>query len=275
MNWSVLPRSSVVVALVTVVGTAAIWQGTGGAVFSPGDLRGADSTVTTLGGVESHAGLSRKCSACHTAPWSGERMSARCLTCHTDIQSQLRDTISLHAAIGRDASCLSCHGEHRGVATSITSLAGFGAQHERVGFPLDGAHAKATCVACHRGADAGKGFRGAPKTCIGCHEADDTHKGSLGANCGSCHGTSTWTGATFEHSVFPLNHGEGGTIACKTCHQDSKNYKSYTCYGCHEHDPARVARQHRGEVRATNLDHCIRCHTGGRNGEGGEHGEGR
>ena len=40
--------------------------------------------------------------------------------------------------------------------------------------------------------------------------------------------------------MFPLDHGSRQPVACKTCHTDPANYKSYTCYNCHEHSRARV-----------------------------------
>ena len=103
----------------------------------------------------------------------------------------------------------------------------------------------------------------APATCVGCHEKDDTHRGTMGADCGSCHGTTRWGDATFAHEAFPLDHGREGRIPCRTCHEDPANYTSYTCYNCHEHSRERVARDHRGEVRRANLDDCLACHRGG------------
>ena len=78
--------------------------------------------------------------------------------------------------------------------------------------------------------------------------------------------------ATIEHQkefLVKYPDAKAKLGKCSTCHENRANYKQYTCYGCHEHSRDRVLRQHRGEVRTTNLDDCIRCHQGGR-----EHGEG-
>ncbi|MCX5762168.1 MAG: hypothetical protein NTW72_11830 [Gemmatimonadetes bacterium] len=264
-------RFSVIAALLAAVVVAALLGRGGSAIFSPGPLLTADSTPVVLGGVTSHAALGNRCEACHVAPWSGDRMDARCLACHTDITRAIADTTSLHGALDDATGCRSCHdAEHRGGRASSMTLRSVGALHERFGFPLTGAHRKVACDKCHIPGD---GYAKAPKTCIGCHAKDDKHKNGFGPDCASCHNTRRWTGARFAHDVFPLNHGRRGASKCTVCHEDAKNYKSYTCYNCHEHSRERVAAQHRGEVRAGNLDNCIKCHPGGR-GEGDEH-EGR
>jgi hypothetical protein len=148
--------------------------------------------------------------------------------------------------------------------------------HDGTKYPLTGAHKRTPCASCHVGVTKLAQYAQAPATCNGCHARDDKHRGTLGANCASCHTTDTWKGAKFEHDVFPVDHGRRGASSCATCHPSTKDYKQYTCYGCHEHSPARVQAQHRGEVRTSNLDNCIACHAGGRReeGEGGEGGEG-
>lgn len=273
---SAFSRASLTAAIVTVAAIGTMWTVSGGSMFSPGALRAGDSTRVTLGGVESHAQLSQSCGSCHAAPGSGETMGARCLACHTDIVRDMKDSTSVHGALSDAAACMTCHTEHRGAQASLTQMDGSAGAHATLGFPLDGAHAKASCASCHQGGVKGGRFAKAPTTCVGCHERDDKHEGGFGPDCASCHTTTTWRGATFSHDVFPLDHGGEGTIACATCHTDGTNYKQYTCMGCHEHSPARIERQHRGEVNTSNLSDCLRCHRGGRGegGEGGEH-EGR
>ena len=66
---------------------------------------------------------------------------------------------------------------------------------------------------------------------------------------------------TFDHSVFPLDHGDEERVAgCTTCHPQRTT--SYTCYGCHEHGRAKVLEQHEGQ-RLDQLKDCVRCHPGG------------
>jgi hypothetical protein len=110
--------------------------------------------------------------------------------------------------------------------------------------------------------------------CETCHTppADTLHQ-KIAGDCGQCHTSQAWTPATFEHDKFFLLD-EDHNAPCATCHS-AGNFKSYTCYGCHEHTPARVQAQHREEVGGQNLDHCVRCHrnaSGESEGHGGREG---
>ncbi|MEI8102742.1 MAG: cytochrome c3 family protein, partial [Chlorobium sp.] len=101
------------------------------------------------------------------------------------------------------------------------------------------------------------------KSCISCHKDDEPgdslHRQSQ-AGCGTCHSSSRWKPASFDHSrYFRLDRDH--KVSCTTCHTDSNNYKKYTCYNCHEHSEARMAHKHR---RISNYQNCVRCH---RNGE--------
>jgi hypothetical protein len=51
----------------------------------------------------------------------------------------------------------------------------------------------------------------------------------------------------------------------------ANDYKKYTCYGCHEHTPAKIKREHL-EEGIRNFDNCVECHRSGDKDEakGGE-----
>ena len=134
--------------------------------------------------------------------------------------------------------------------------------HNLAAFKLTGAHVNVPCEKCHVNGV----FKGTPQTCVSCHAEPQEHLGAFGTDCAQCHTTQTWQGATFDH-VFPLNHGEGGNIACQTCHTTT-NFKEYTCYGCHDHDPARIQAQHL-EEGISDFQDCVRCHDRGQR-EGGD-----
>jgi hypothetical protein len=144
------------------------------------------------------------------------------------------------------------------------------------------------CLACHAP------FRGTPgERCIDCHDprvltpaaakaatpkpagtADITvaelHRMLPLDDCASCHvGHLTATRAArnpaFDHAqYFPLEGPHA--VACKTCHV-GKGLSTYTCMGCHEHSPERVARQHAEEGIRRDLSDCVACHR-----DGTEHG---
>ena len=78
--------------------------------------------------------------------------------------------------------------------------------------------------------------------------------------------SASWADATFDHAVFPVNHGgDEEKATCETCHPT--DVKTYTCYGCHAHTEGNVRDQHEGQSLAELAD-CIRCHPGGRPAEG-------
>jgi hypothetical protein len=52
-------------------------------------------------------------------------------------------------------------------------------------------------------------------------------------------------------------------VACTTCH--SSTYTSYTCYGCHEHQPGPIQTKHIEEnVAQEKLADCAACHPDGK-----------
>jgi hypothetical protein len=95
--------------------------------------------------------------------------------------------------------------------------------------------------------------------CDTCHAAPQNalHK-ALNGGCGQCHKTEAWKPATFDHDkLFPLDKDHNAS--CVTCHIGN-NYQQYTCYGCHEHTPAKMLAKHREEGVTESLDQCVRCH---------------
>ena len=130
-------------------------------------------------------------------------------------------------------------------------------------FVLDGAHATVACERCHSGG--AYNLLPSPSKCIDCHE--DPHATQMGTSCETCHNTTTWAGAVFDHTgqtdcqschvaATPLNHYAG---QCSTCHTSTEVWTSYIfdhtgqtdCQSCH--------------VAATPLNHyagqCSTCHT--------------
>ena len=66
-----------------------------------------------------------------------------------------------------------------------------------------------------------------------------------------------WKPATFDHAkLFVLDSDHNA--ACVTCHTDN-DYSRYTCYGCHEHTPAKVRAEHQ-EEGIQNFENCVECH---------------
>lgn len=187
------------------------------------------------------------CHDCHANGYGTTFDQTVCATCHAAINATF---MSQHkSAFGSD--CLPCH---NGSGTTV--------DHSKFPFKLTGKHAGLPCTACHGGAKSIQDFQKAPTDCYSCHAKNDKHNGSFGQQCGTCHSTSAWTGASFSHTIFPVNHGSDQQQAsCQTCHPNGTN--TYTCFGCHAHTQSGIQSGHEGRSLAQLTD-CIKCHPGGR-----------
>jgi len=199
-------------------------------------LRGHEHTAS---------GTKFRCADCHPTDLA-HFDETTCAACHAVINATfMRRHV---AAFG--TRCLLCH--HGGEGTDF--------DHNKLSFPLTGKHAGLPCERCHPSGS----FRSAqttPRDCVACHAKVDEHKGTFGRGCGQCHTPDSWKNAKFDHTLFPITHGsEERKATCQTCHPTGLS--SYTCYGCHEHTPARVLADHEGQTLAAQAD-CVRCHPGG------------
>ena len=198
---------------------------------------------------------------------TGRHLEVSCYACHidarniVDLQAAPQDCVDCH--LSRDAhegrfgsGCATCH------SPSDWENATF--DHARSNFPLTGAHQQVDCESCHINGQ----FGGTSSSCVNCHADPVFHFGLFTTDCTSCHTTTAWRPAIFNgQHTFPLNHGEGGTVSCATCHP--VGLPAYTCYGCHEHNEANVRSKHL-EEGIPNFQNCMECHpTGEEDGDGG------
>lgn len=207
--------------------------------------------------IPGHGSLETDCFACHVS-FQGA-MSDRCRACHKPEQ------------IGR----LTTQGQP--VEKPLTKA------------PFHQQLASQDCIACHSDHAGVKRFRRhgsfrhdllAPDTqgqCATCHKApDDALHRQISGNCQQCHTATKWTPATFDHARFFVLDRDHNT-RCATCHTQS-NYKSYTCYGCHEHTPDKIRREHI-EEGIRNYEPCVECHRSANKhdikGRGQDRGQGR
>jgi hypothetical protein len=177
-----------------------------------------------------HATLT--CKQCHGST-PASQMSSSCGACHAKDDKH-------GGSLGMN--CGACH--------STTAWKPSTFNHALSNFPLTGAHASVACASCHKNGQ----FAGTSTSCYSCHAQDDNHGGRFGKDCGACHSTSTWKGATFDHSLsgFALT-GAHASVACSSCHQNGQfSGTSSACASCHG-EPA----YHRG-VFGTN---CGSCHS--------------
>ena len=235
----------------------------------------------------SSAGFPQDCSVCHsTVNWSGAvfdhsktpfpltgaHVSVACATCHVNnvfaglstacVSCHLKDyngaTSPNHAAMGYPQTCDTCH--------TTTAWTGATFNHATSVFPLTGAHVNVACSACHVNGN----YTTTPTDCYSCHTADytsTTNPNHVAAGfphtCLTCHTTTAWTGATFNHTWFPMTHGNAKV--CSDCHTNSADYSVFQCTGCHT---ATQTNGEHGGVRGYvyNSTNCYQCHPNGRGG---------
>ncbi len=188
--------------------------------------------------IPGHQSLNADCFACH-APFSGAS-SARCIGCHKTadigrlssrgqpIVKPLTATPFHQKLLNQD--CVACHSDHAGVKRF--RLQG------RFNHALLQADTRAQCQSCHK------------------TPSDALHQ-QISGNCSQCHQQDKWTPATFDHDqYFALDRDHNAR--CVTCHVRN-DYSRYTCYGCHEHTPTNIRREH-VEEGIRNFDNCVECH---------------
>jgi hypothetical protein len=189
--------------------------------------------------IAAHAELTTDCFACHS-PGRGAD-SKRCMQCHAPTEIGLRTTkgvpvarqsikISFHQEL-TEQDCMACHSEHQGVRLTERN-------------PMRFSHAllrpaiRGRCESCHT----------AP--------ADAFHR-DLNVSCGQCHEPDHWKPAAFDHAKrFVLDRDHN--TKCATCHVNN-DFSHYTCYGCHEHQPARIRAEHL-EEGIRDFEDCVKCH---------------
>lgn len=188
--------------------------------------------------IPGHKTLEGDCFACH-APLTGAS-SLRCTSCHkpadigrlTTTGSVLAKPVT-KAAFHQELSsqdCVACHSDHAGVKRF--------ARTRLFDHDLLKKSTRDQCQSCHKS------------------PADALHKQITG-NCLQCHTQEKWTPATFDHNqYFVLDRDHNAS--CVTCHVRN-DYSRFTCYGCHEHTPDNIRREHI-EEGINKFDNCVECH---------------
>jgi hypothetical protein len=239
------------------------------------------------------------CSACHTAegwdlaasanssgfdhdrtgfPLRGSHVQSTCSGCHTPKGKPATTCEGCHRDPhqGRnDGTCAECH---TAVAWSDTRALDL---HRRTRMPLTGRHALIDCTACHK-RQTERTYSDTPTDCYSCHRdayrnADPQihhlgdKSGPFTRECAQCHRTSAWTPAyavpmmtsarTADHDAwFALSTGSHRSLACSSCHVDSRRTAAVRCDACHT--SVTLKTQHRQPV-ATSASGCLRCHPRG------------
>lgn len=227
---------------------------------------------------EGHQYLSKDCFACHTL-FQGTPTS-KCIVCHSvvsiDSNRVPREQPPFHRFL-EDTTCIACHIDHAGFQRSKSMLPFAhhmieGTVREKCSAchknPGDRKHKSTpdSCALCHttsswKSVKFDHNVLAKDAYCAACHDKPEDGLHRLAApTCGACHMTSSWKPAQFDHVRyfrFDLDHPN----RCDLCHKDD-TYETYTCYGCHEHTPSKVRREH-AEENISNVENCVQCHRGG------------
>jgi hypothetical protein len=247
-----------------------------------------------------HDAFPTSCESCHSTeqwspalstldhPWplDGAHAQAACLGCHVGAPPVYQGTPTV---------CVGCHQAdydnstfpgHEAFATTCADCHSDDAWTPALfehAWPLEGAHAGASCSSCHIGDP--PVYPGTPTLCVGCHQSDydsSPYQGhdNFPITCQDCHSTDAWTpavGGTHPENAFPIQSGPHSDYQndCVSCHDPALGSpvagENTDCVGCHdgEHTRAKMDPKHR-EVRnypsgAAPPNFCLDCHRDGRN----------
>ena len=197
-----------------------------------------------------------ECDQCHKNAAAGQfvGLSTACYSCH---QSDFLTPVINHVALNFPTDCTQCHSMNNFVSAKFDHL-------KYTGYALTGAHATLACTACH----INNNFTATSTQCYSCHQADYQNSNNpphvklgISIQCGTCHTTTDWTNALFNHNTtsFPLT-GAHVTVPCASCHTNN-NYNGSlptNCYGCHQADFTGTTNPN--HVTAQYPTDCTICH---------------
>jgi hypothetical protein len=195
--------------------------------------------------------------ACHAILQGAVR--DRCLACHRLDAIGLRTVAgtpltppnpkaqAIHRAVGQ-LECATCHPEHGGQSRRTAQ--------GRFAHGMVEAQLRRQCAVCHAA-----------------QRPTDAIHGRGAGDCGPCHTDTGWRPSTFAHDRYFRFDGHHPD-RCTDCHTWPQTWKSYTCYGCHEHTVEGIAREHQEEGMRDIAD-CARCHRTGDEHGARRGGEGR
>ncbi|MBL6964637.1 MAG: cytochrome C [Bacteroidetes bacterium] len=195
------------------------------------------------------------CKKCHKTALTDPLKHQYCYDCHTDYHKKQ------FVKNGIPPDCNECHTVN-GFSESNYTVE----KHAFSVFPLEGAHLKTSCSACHK-----KGtnwsFKYIGNKCKDCH--DNIHKNLISEkyypdeNCKKCHSNNDWKEIEFNHAItnFTLS-GVHKSQSCRSCHFNLKitgglaqkfSGLSSSCAACH-------TDIHFRQFERNGIVDCSECH---------------
>ena len=200
------------------------------------------TTVNWLGATFNHSAppanwaltgfhTSLTCAQCHVSN-NYSLTSTACVTCHlANFQSTTNPN---HVTSGFPQTCEQCHN------TTAWTGATFNHAAPPANWALTGTHATTTCTQCH----VNNNYNLTSTACVTCHQTnydgttDPPHAAAkLPTTCDTCHSTTNWLGATFNHAAPPANWALTGfhtSLTCAQCHTNNNySFTNGACVQCH------------------------------------------
>jgi hypothetical protein len=201
----------------------------------------------------SHTVPPRACTDCHINGNYNITVTT-CVSCHQNDYNNAKTPVD-HVGAHFPTTCESCHD------TVVWTDGKF--DHSSTGWALTGSHTvpPRVCTDCHVNGN----YNLTSTDCYTCHKAD--YDGTTNPNhaaahfpttCATCHDTIKWTDATFNHTWFPMKHGNANGV-CATCHTNSNDYSVFQCTNCHTKN--QTDGNHQGvKGYVYNSVNCYQCH---------------
>ena len=214
-------------------------------------LAGFDHNKTSFPLTGAHQTL--QCSSCHK---NGQfaALATDCYSCHVTDFNNVQTPNHQLGQFSHD--CTTCHTT---VAWKPSTF-----NHSSTVFPLTGAHLTTDCRFCHKNGR----FQGLSTDCFSCHQTDFNNvtdpnhvSGNFDHNCVSCHSTTAWMPATFDHSKtsFVLT-GAHIQATCASCHINNRFAGTPTdCYSCHINDYNSATNPNHASAKYPVT--CANCHS--------------
>jgi hypothetical protein len=206
--------------------------------------------------TNSHTVPPRVCADCHiNNNYNLTGANTTCVSCHLNAYNTATTPIN-HIQVGFPTTCQLCH--------DMIAWTDGKFDHNTTAFPLTGFHTKVACASCH----INNNYTTLPTDCYGCHAVDyngttnPIHKAAptvFTTTCTTCHTTTSWLGATFNHTWFSVNHGNANGV-CATCHTNPSDYTVFQCTGCHGGNNQNNFHHPNVGGYVYNSVNCYQCH---------------
>lgn len=217
----------------------------------PANAQSIESVLAPGDVIAGHAKVEHECANCHVR-FNPKGQDAQCVVCHKEVGQDMKARTGFHGRQKPDATCRSCHTDHKGRQARIVALDTKRFDHKQTDYLLKAKHLDVACDKCHV---SGKKFWQAASECLSCHKKDDAHKGGIGGKCSDCHSEIGWKTTDFDHGKkthFALEDKHATKAKCDDCHANGR-FKDTpkTCIGCHKKED-----EHKGQFGGK----CETCH---------------